>query len=301
MDIAFLESLIHVVDSGSMAEAARKQQLTGAAIRQRVNALERELGAALLTRSGHTCVPTSACSALLPRARALVREGAMLRDDIDGSGLSGAFRIGAISTALTGLMPKALNALAKRAPKLTPFLRPGSSSDLYGAVLAGDLDAAIIVSPPFAIPKTMTATSLRSEPLLFISKKASEQNIKQQLAANAYIRYDPVAWGGRFAQQYVLDQKVQPRLLCDLDGLEAITLMVAQGLGVSLIPEWSGFAEFASRVNSTAIAGAKYRREIVLITRQENASVPKIKLLASLLENDVEAGGRSSKSKRTTR
>ncbi len=301
MDLAFLESLLHVVDSGSIAQAARMQQLTSAAVRQRVAALERELGVSLLARSGHTCIATAACNTLLPRARNLVRDGMMLRDDIDATGLTGGFRMGAISTALTGLMPKVLHALAKKAPKLTLLLRPGSSADLYDAVLAGELDAALMVAPPFAIPKTMIATSLRLEPLVFISAKASHQSIKQQLANHAYIRYDPAAWGGRFAQQYVLDQKIQPHLLCDLDGLEAITLMVAQGLGVSLIPEWSGFNEFASRVNTSVVNGAKYAREIVLITRQQNASTPKIKLLTALLAIDVDGIKRSSKSRRVTR
>jgi DNA-binding transcriptional LysR family regulator len=299
MDLAFLESLIHVVESGSIAQAARIQHLTSAAVRQRVNALERELGISLLTRSGHTCVPTSACNALLPRARNLVRDGLMLRDDVDATGLSGTLRIGAISTALTGLMPKALHALAKKVPKLTPFLKPGSSSELYNAVVAGELDAAITVSPPFALPKTIVATTLRREPLLFISKRTSSESIKQQLSTNAYIRYDAAAWGGRFAQQYVLDQKIQPQLLCDLDGLEAITLMVAEGLGVSLIPQWSGLAEFAARVAITPLNGAKYCREVVLITRQQNSASPKIKLLVSLLETqrDVRNASRRGSSK----
>jgi DNA-binding transcriptional LysR family regulator len=284
MDLAFLESLIHVVENGSIAQAARIQHLTSAAVRQRVNALERELGISLLTRSGHTCMPTSACSALLPRARNLVRDGMMLRDDVDATGLTGTLRIGSISTALTGVMPKALHALAKKAPKLTPFLKPGSSSELYGAVVAGELDAAITVSPSFTLPKTMVATPLRREPLVFISKRASDETIKQRLSTSAYIRYDAAAWGGRFAQQYVLDQKIQPHLLCDLDGLEAITLMVAEGLGVSLIPQWSGLAEFASRVAITPVNGSKYCREIVLITRQQDGAAPKIKLLITLLE-----------------
>lgn len=285
MDVAFIESLILVVDSGSMAEAARRQQLTAAAIRQRISCLEQELGVALLIRAGHTCVPTIACRALLPRARNLVRDAAMLRDDIDATGLSGGLRMGAISTALTGLMPKVLPALAKKAPKLIPLLRPGSSADLYSAVVAGELDAAIVVLPPFAIPKTMVAITLRREPLVFISQKATRLTVNQQLASQAYIRYDPVAWGGRFAQQYVLDQKIQPRLLCDLDGLEAITQMVAQGLGVSLLPTWSGLNDFAAQVHCTPLKGTKYCREIVLVCQQINRSTPKLQLLTALLLN----------------
>ncbi len=283
MDLSFLQSLLLVVDSGSIAQAARTQQLTGAALRQRVAALERELGVSLLTRSGHTSLPTQACIDLLPRARHMLHELTLLKEDVDTSGISGQLKIGAISTALTGLMPKALKALAIQAPKVTPFLRPGSSIDLYNALLSEQLDAIITVAPPFTAPKSISTVVLRREPLVLISPKKSTASVKQQLTHQLYIRYDAASWGGRFAQQYVLDQRLAPRLLCDLDGLEAIALMVAQNLGVSLVPSWQGLDNLTSKVHVTPIQGAKYHRKIVLMVRQPSSQTEKIKLLTSLL------------------
>jgi DNA-binding transcriptional LysR family regulator len=283
MDLSFLQSLLLVVDSGSLAQAARTQQLTGAALRQRVTALERELGVSLITRSGHTSLPTQACKDLLPRARHMLSEWALLKEDLDTTGISGQLKIGAISTALTGLMPKALRALAVQAPKLTPYLRPGTSVDLYSALVSEQLDAVITVAPPFATPKSITTIALRSEPLVLISPKKSTLSAKQQLTHQLYIRYDATSWGGRFAQQYVLDHRLAPRLLCDLDGLEAIALMVAQNLGVSLVPAWEGLDDLKGKVRVTPIAGTKYHRNIVLMVRQTSAQTEKIKLLVSLL------------------
>jgi len=283
MDLAFLESLVNVVESGSIAEAARMQQLTGAAVRQRVAALERELGVTLLTRAGHTCVPTQPCLSLLQRARSLVHDGKLLREDLDATGLAGPLRIGAISTVLTGLMPGVLHALAEQAPRVTPLLNPGGSAALYEAVLSGELDAAVIVAPPFALPKSMATAFLRREPLLFITKQATGRTIKDQLSGERYIRYDAAAWGGRFAQQYLLAQGVQPQLFCNLDALEAITLMVAAGVGVSLIPQWMGFEELRARVHSKVIAGKQYQRELVLIARRHVAQTERMRLLLSLL------------------
>jgi DNA-binding transcriptional LysR family regulator len=283
MDLSFLQSLLLVVDSGSIAQAARTQQLTGAALRQRVTALERELGVILLTRSGHTSLPTQACIDLLPRARHMLCELALLKEDVDTSGISGQLKIGAISTALTGLMPKALKALAVQAPKVTPFLRPGSSIDLYNALLSEQLDAIITVATPFTVPKSINTVVLRREPLVLISPKKSTASVKQQLAHQLYIRYDATSWGGRFAQQYVLDQRLAPRLLCDLDGLEAIALMVAQNLGVSLVPSWQGLDNLTNKLHVTPIQGMKYHRNIVLMVRQPSAQTDKIKLLTKLL------------------
>lgn len=284
MDLAFLQSLLLIVDSGSIAQAARTQHLTGAALRQRVTALESELNTALLVRKGHICTPTQACIDLLPRARHLVREGALLKEDIDPNTLSGQLRIGAISTALTGLIPKALRSLSVQAPKVTPFLKPGSSAFLYDDLLNGELDAVITVAPPFKLPKSIVSTKLRSEKLLFISQvPSSSQTIQQQLANRPYIRYDSTSWGGQLTQQYILDQGMTTKLLCDLDGLEAITLMVAEGLGVSLIPHWLGLDNFVNRLQITQIQAIKYKRDIVLLTTQSAAKAEKIKFLSALL------------------
>jgi DNA-binding transcriptional LysR family regulator len=283
MDLSFLQSLLLVVDSGSLAQAARTQQLTSAALRQRIAALERELGVPLITRSGHTSHPTQECKDMLPRARHILSELALLKEAIDSTGISGQLKIGAISTALTGLVPKVLRALAVQAPKLTPYLRPGTSVDLYNALLSEQLDAIITVAPPFTPPKSVTTISLHSEPLVLISAKKTNLSVKQQLTQQLYIRYDATSWGGRFAQQYVLDQRLAPQLLCDLDGLEAIALMVAQNLGVSLVPAWKGLGDFKSKVHATPVAGLKYHRNIVLMVRQTSAQTDKIKLLLSLL------------------
>jgi DNA-binding transcriptional LysR family regulator len=54
MDTQFLDSFVTVVDYGSMAEAARRLNLTPAAVAQRIRALEDEIGASLFVRSGRT-------------------------------------------------------------------------------------------------------------------------------------------------------------------------------------------------------------------------------------------------------
>ena len=161
MDTRYLKSLITVVECGSIAHAARIEGLTAAAISQRILALERQLGFELLSRVGHAAKPSQACLGLLPRARRIVREVALLAGDADGAGLTGQLRIGAISTVLTGLMPEALRALTVSAPGLTPVIVPGTSRSLYQALLSGEVDAAILVAPPFELPKALQAVSLR--------------------------------------------------------------------------------------------------------------------------------------------
>ena len=58
MDARFLLSFVTVVEVGSMAEAARRLDLTPAAIAARVHALEEELGVAIIKRAGRSVKAT---------------------------------------------------------------------------------------------------------------------------------------------------------------------------------------------------------------------------------------------------
>jgi DNA-binding transcriptional LysR family regulator len=266
MDTRYLKSLITVVECGSIAHAARIEGLTAAAISQRILALERQLGFELLSRVGHAAKPSQACLGLLPRARRIVREVALLAGDADGAGLTGQLRIGAISTVLTGLMPEALRALTVSAPSLTPVIVPGTSRSLYQALLSGEVDAAILVAPPFELPKALQAVSLRKESLVFLSKEKSSNSIPAQLMSQPYIRYDPDAWGGRYAEQYLADQGLKPTPMVDLDALETIAMLVTGGMGVSLVPYWSGFEQWGHQCAVSQIGNDRYDREIALIS-----------------------------------
>lgn len=290
MDTRFLQSLIAVVDNGSIADAARVEHLTAAAVGQRVQALERELGFALLSRHGHTAVPTEACLALLPRARRLVREAALLHGDADRDGLSGRLKIGAISTALTGMLPAALREFTHRAPRARLVIVPGTSTSLFQSLQAGDLDAALVVAPPFALPKTMRALRLRVEPLLLLAEKSARGSPAKLLGTRPYIRYDPNAWGGRHATAWLADHGIEPTVLCDLDALEAIAMLVTDGMGVGLVPQWPGIERFAGDCRVTPLAGPAYQREIVLLTNADAERPNLLEILAKALSGQTGEG-----------
>ena len=287
MEIRYLQSLLAVVDSGSIAEAARTEHLTAAAIGQRVQVLERELGLALLSRSGHTAQPTPACERLLPRARRLVREAALLQGDADIDGLGGSLRIGAVSTALTGLLPRALRRFTQAAPEAKAVIVPGTSRALYRMLQAGEIDAALIVAPPFALPKTLRAVALRSEALVLLAPPGTRGSPQALLRKLAYIRYDPSAWGGRHAAQWLADQEIAPTVLCDLDALEAIALLVSDGMGVSLVPQWAGFERFVGECRAQPLAGDGYARSMLLVS----PLAPDSPQMLALLERSLAAGG----------
>ncbi|MBB3612586.1 LysR substrate-binding domain-containing protein [Rhizobium sp. BK602] len=286
MDTRFLRSLIAVVETGSIAGAARREKLTPAAISQRIQALELSLNCSLLSRGAHSVRPTETCLALLPRARLILREADRLGDDIAGGELAGELRIGAISTVLTGLLPSAIRETARLAPQLKLRLVPGASHFLYEQLLAGELDMAILVEPPFALPKSLVGHVLRQEPLLYLTQAdVSGAEIARHIADTPFIRYDPTSWGGRLVARYLEASKLSPDIVCDLDALETIAILVSQGLGNALVPSWPGLSADGLTIVPVP-AGEDYVRKIVLL----HAAVP-ARPQAVLLMRDVLAGG----------
>ncbi|PHK96728.1 LysR family transcriptional regulator [Pseudoroseomonas rhizosphaerae] len=240
MDTRFLDSFVAVAEEGSIAAAARRLHLTPAALSQRIQTLEAELGATLLLRAGRTVAPSEAGLAILDRARALLREARDLRALATAGALAGELRLGAIATAMTGLLPAMLARLATRYPQLETHISPGISADLYRRIQLGELDAALIVQPEFAPPKSCEWRLLREEPLVVLAPEAmAGAEPHALLSAEPFIRYDRNQWGGRLADRYLRAARLAPRERFELDALDAIAVMVGRGLGVSLVPDWA--------------------------------------------------------------
>lgn len=240
MDTRFLETLVAIVEGGSIAEAARALNLTPATIAQRIHALEGEIGTRLLVRAGRRVTPTAAGIAVAGRARRLLREVQDLRVAAHGDLPSGELRIGAISTALTGILPRILRTMVQDYPAIDVYLVPGKSVDLYNQVADGELDIALMVQPPFRYSKSCSWAELRSEPLVVLAPADVEESDPLRLLGTMpFIRYDRRYWGGRQVDSYLRSQRITPGDRLELDSLEAIAVMVDRGLGVTLVPEWA--------------------------------------------------------------
>ncbi|TKR31019.1 LysR family transcriptional regulator [Luteimonas gilva] len=240
METQFLNTFVTVVDQGSMAAAARVLNITPAAVAQQIRTLEREIGATLIARVGRTVSVTEEGSRILQRSRDLLRNVADLRSVANDNAVSGELRLGACPTALAGMLPDALARMVEAFPLINVFIKPGYSADLYRAVEEGDLDAALVLQAPYALPKTCEWQLLREEPLVVLAPDSmAGRDPHELLATEPMIRYDRHQWGGRQADEYLRAAGIVPRERFELNALNAIAVMVDRGLGVSLVPDWA--------------------------------------------------------------
>ena len=268
MDTRFLESFVMAVDNGSIAEAARRLNLTAAAVAKRIHALENEIGAALVTRSGRTIRPTEAGAAIVERARRFLAEARDFKSVAVADRPSGQLRLGAVSSALSGLLPDILALTRENYPQIEVTIMVGHSGELYRKVLDGDdLDTAVITEPPFAIPKSCAWRMLREEPLIVLTRAlARSRKPHAILASEPFIRLDRKVWPGRLVDDYLRKVDIRPRDLFEIEKLEAIAVMVDRGLGVSLLPDWAPpWPEGLSLAKLPVPGGASFARRVGLI------------------------------------
>jgi DNA-binding transcriptional LysR family regulator len=250
VDSRFLQTYVHVVELGSIAQAARHQGLTPATVQQRLRALEGDVGSALIARSGRTVKPTPAGIRILERARHILRDVRDLRSAASDTALpAGPLRLGATPTALTGIMPPVLRTWVARHPHIEIYIEPAPTTLLYSKVLSGELDGALLVHPLFALPKTCDWRDLRHEPLVLVTPAGMK--VRDPLAVIArepYIRYDRSVVGGKMADDYLRTHNLRPHVRFELDGIDSIAKLVAEGLGVAVLPDWAVTGEPAARV-----------------------------------------------------
>lgn len=240
MDTRFLESFVVLVESQSLAEAARKLNLTSAALGLRIKALENEVGFPLVTRSGRTTGPTAEGLILAAKAKSFLADLRDFRTIGSEKLIKGELRLGVASSAVAGPFCNLLLGLAERYPDIELSVTKGSSSELYRKFANSDLDVLLMYKPQFDLPKSHEWRSVLREPYIVIAPNGlADCDPLELLKARPFIRYDRTLWSGQLVDEYLRKVGIKPREMIELDGLEAIAVLVDRGLGVAVVPDRS--------------------------------------------------------------
>jgi DNA-binding transcriptional LysR family regulator len=279
MNFRQLHTLAAFADRGSMTAAGESVGLSHSAVSLQVKALEGELGIAIVDRSQRP-------PRLTERGRDLVeiaRRMAALEDEIRALGsdraLAGMLSIGVVPTEMVHLLPPALARLKARHPKLALRVRSGLSSELAQAVRGGELDVALATAPGIA-PEGLALHTVTREALVAIAPaSAAESSLAALVAAYPFVWFSRRTWAGQHIERMLAARGLHPGEGIEADSLEAITSLVAHGLGISVVPERPG-TPFLPGLRRLALEGPDAHRELALIEREGN---PKAGLVARLM------------------
>lgn len=240
MDTRYLHSFVSVVDCGSFAEAARRLNLTPAALAARIKALEEDIGTTLIARAGRNVKPTDAGMKIVDHARSILRDARDMRAVANNDEPLGELRLGVATSTLAALTPTLLRKIYARYPKMTIFIESGSSSSLEERTVSRHLDAAIMVEPVYATAKGFEWQLIKKETLVVIAPEhVKGSDPFDLLAREPFLRFDRSLRGGQIAEQYLRKHRISPNERLEIDTLMTIAYLVSDGIGVSLIPDWA--------------------------------------------------------------
>lgn len=298
MSIRHLRTLLVIAERGSFAAAAREVHLTQSAVSMQMKALEEELGVALFDRSTRPPALTEAGRALLPGAEELVRGyERLVRQKEGGEAVEGHLRLGAVPSVITGVLPRAIAALRRRHPGVHVEIAMALSAELVERLTRRKLDAAI-VSELGQVPEGFVWSPFAREPLVLIAPlDAPERSAHELLASYPFIRYTRQAWVGRLIDSMLKRRRIQVQESMTLDTLEAVTAMVSQGLGVSIVPQRGRSVPFPAPVRAVELPKPAVHRVVGLLRARGHA---KAALADALLDELARAAGGETPAPRTS-
>ena len=288
MSIRELKTLIAVAEYGSITLAAERVYLSVPAAAAHIAKLEAEFKTKLLNRSRKPAQLTAQGQALVVSARQVVSRYSELYEAVSSSeDLTGVLNIGAIPTALTGVIPKALIAFRRDHPRAEIRLEHGQSPSLAERLRHRELDAAII-SEPSAPLADIEWTPFTREPIVVIAPAGvPAQNDQALLRHYPYIRFNRHFWVNRIIEENLQRRRLLTNPIMELDSLEAIGQMVRYGLGVSIIPLSSRTFLRLHRLHAVPFGEPGLTRSIVLAVSAENS---KLRLISAFKECLLRAG-----------
>lgn len=264
-----LKTFVAVARHGTFAAAGQQVGLTQSAVSAQMRVLEQGLGVRLFERSGRSAVLNAAGRHALPLAEQMLGLYAQMALPTSAAEWQGELKVGAIATLQTGLLPEALPRFRAAAPRVELKLVPGVSLNLLSQIDAGELDLALLIKPPFELPKELLQISLAREPFVLITPlSVTADDPLQILAEQPFVRYDRRSFGGRRVNQFLREQRLTVQEALELDELEAIVRMVEYDLGVSLIPRAGLWLQRPTQLRVIELGELTFHRELVAILRR---------------------------------
>lgn len=146
MDLTVVHGFFAIVDAGSMGKAAVRLRVSQSTLTRQVQALEAEIGAPLLERSGTGVAPTPAGRIFLESMRAPLAaiQSAVELTRRTGQGRRSLLRIGYMASTAQRYLNPALRSLRERNPTVKVQLIEGSPGEQFAALRAGKIDLGLV-------------------------------------------------------------------------------------------------------------------------------------------------------------
>jgi len=166
MELRHLRCFVVLAEERHFGRAAQRLAMTQPPLSMAIQQLEASVGARLFERNSRGVAITAAGAALLPRAQALLEQAALAaREARDvGQGLAGALRIGFAGTVLYRGLPQVLRQFAAAHPALRLSLHELSSAEQLAELVHDRLDLGFVHTT--RVPPGFSQIRVSSQPFM---------------------------------------------------------------------------------------------------------------------------------------
>ena len=288
LDLRRLRLLSELSRHGTIAAVARVVGYTPSAISQSLAQLEREVGTSLLERDGRRVRLTPAAHGLVARTDRVLAELDAAEAELaaEHETVRGEIVIGAFPSAAAGLVVPAMVDLSARHPELSCTVREHEPEDGIPLLRSGGLDLLVSESYEQVDPAPvggLESTLLLAEPLLLVLPREHPAPEPVALPTLAGAKWIAGLAGTQFAaalEQTCRAAGFSPRIVHRADDARLFQALVAEGLGIGLLPALAcaradgiRFAELAEP--------SRPRRHVSALVRR---GAPRRPALAAVLE-----------------
>ncbi len=284
-----LEYAVALADHGSFRRAAQACFISQPSLSVQIARLEDDLGVTLFERARGGVVPTPAGRHFVEGARQVLRDAHALAESTRrfDEPLAGDLRVGVIATIAPYFLPVVVSRVLRRHPRLRLYLHEEKTEPLLGRLERGELDVLILAleaelgdvatmslffdafhvaarrGHPLLRPRRIPVERLAGEPLLLLDDGHCLRDQAIELCRPAGIR-DAASFRAT--------------------SLSTLVEMVAEGLGVTLLPEMAIAVERRGRrIDTRPIAGRTPGRTIALAWRRSSPLEPALREFGAAL------------------
>ena len=176
-DLAALDMLVAVVESGGFTAAGARLGRTQSAISVRIQDLESQIGQKLLERSRRGVTPTAAGERLIAHARRLLTIEREALADLAGDTASGRLRVGVPDDYMDAFLRPLIARFAAENPKVELEFHCDLSKRIEPALAAGALDLAVVTQDPHR----PIGEILRREPMVWVAGRGHRPELQETL------------------------------------------------------------------------------------------------------------------------
>jgi DNA-binding transcriptional LysR family regulator len=290
MNLRHLRTFVAIAETGSFQGAARRLFITQSAVSMQMKTLETQLEVKLFDRGRRPPILSPLGRTLLGQARDLVEQAeAFQRTAAGGHELLGTLSVGVVPSATTTILPAALAMLRTLHPRLQVRVEGGLSTPLEERVDGGELDAAVITEPA-RLPAAVHALPVFEEPLLVaVPIDTPSAPPAKLLESLPFVRFNRATGIGRIIDAALRERHIRVDETMELDSIEAMLMMVSQGLGAAVVPARSLTSAFRLSIRTVNFPGAPMVRRVVLAVHERQSETAIIRALHTALVASADA------------